>query len=93
MVHRGVRRSTRAPDTGNVIWRGPVQLPDDPEPDEDEPEDPPDVEPLSVELEPLSVEDEAPVSPELELDVDPPSLPRSLVDPLPLPLSLDDFLA
>ena len=90
MVHRGARRSTRAART-EVIWRGLVQLPDDPEPDEDE--DPPDEEPLSVEVEPLSVEDEALVSPELELDADPLSLPRSLVDPLPLPLSLDDFLA
>ena len=51
------------------------------------------MEPLSVEVEPLSVEDEALVSPELELDVDALSLPPSLVDPLPLPLSLDDFLA
>ena len=41
------------------------------------------------------MEDEALVSPELELDVDPLSLPLSaaLVEPLPLPLSLDDFLA
>ena len=79
--------------TPEVIWRGRVQLPDDPEPDEDEPEDPPDEEPLSVEVELFSVEDEALVSPELELDADPLSLPRSLVDPLPLPLSPDDFLA
>ena len=46
-----------------------------------------------MEVEPLSVEEEALVSPELELDVDALSLPLSLVDPLPLPLSPDDFLA
>ena len=93
MVHRGARRSTAGAETRKRDGRGPVQLPDDPEPDEDEPEDPPDEEPLSVEVEPLSVEDEALVSPELELDVDPLSLPPSLVDPLPWPPSLDDFLA
>jgi len=46
-----------------------------------------------VEAEPLSAEDEALASVELEPDADPLSLPRSLVEPLPLPLSLDDFLA
>ena len=46
-----------------------------------------------MEVEPLSLEDEALVSPELELDVDALSLPLSLDDPLPLPLSPDDFLA
>ncbi len=53
--------------------------PDDPEPDDPEPDDPEDP-PVVV---PLSAEDEVLVSLELLLDV----------GSLPLPLSLEDFLA
>ena len=81
MVHRGARHSTPAPGHRHVIVvRGDYE-PDEPDEPEPEPE-PDDEDPVDPpEVLPLSADVEELVSPEPELE------------PLPLPLSPEDFLA